>query len=255
MVLSPVIVVCTTNLVVAFAEDGCADADDGAAFGDGYAVVVGHAHGDFGEVGGVGECGAAQVVEEGADAAEFGADEGVVVDEGCHAHDAADAQVGVGGEEVGGDEGGGFVGCEALFGVFAGDVELDEDVLDFVDAGGAAFDFGDESLVGYAVYECGVRDDHFDFVGLEVADEVPPDVGGELGGFGDEFLRSAFAKVAFAGGVGLADGFGGVEFGDADESDAGGYVAADLGEIVFDCHWCVGFWVIGCHACGVSGAS
>ena len=50
------------------AEDGGADADAGAAFFDGDGEVVGHAHGEFGEVG-VGE----RLVAEAAELAEVGA--------------------------------------------------------------------------------------------------------------------------------------------------------------------------------------
>lgn len=78
------------------------------------------------------------------------------------------------------------------------------------------------------------------FVGLDVADDVPVDVGaiGELFGFVLPFLDVVFAKMVLSVLVEFADGFGGKGFADGNELDAvfgalglvfGG---ADLGENV-----------------------
>ena len=49
-------------------------------------------------------------------------------------------------------------------------------------------------------------------VGLQVAYEVPVDVGGQERRFGRQLLNAAFAEVALSGAVGFEDSLDGVEF-------------------------------------------
>ena len=124
------------------------------------------------------------------------------------------------------EEGGEFVGGEAVLGLFVGEFDFDEDGEGFVECccGGveALRDF--EGVYGID----GVEEFRgaSGFVGLEGTDEVNLDVGevSDEGGFFLKFLDAVFSEEAEAGGVGFEDGFCGMDFGDGHEGD-GGFVA------------------------------
>ena len=73
-----------------------------------------------------------------------------------------------------------------------------------------------------ALDEFDVGEDFADFVALEGADEMPAEVGGEEGGFGEDFLDAVFAEEGLAGVDGFLDGFDGEGFRDGHEFDGGG---------------------------------
>ena len=59
----------------------------------------------------------------------------------------------------------------------------------------------------------GIWKDKFEFVGLEMADEMPLDIRGHLRDFGGKFLGTALGKDALAGIIGLHQAFDRMEFG------------------------------------------
>ena len=67
------------------------------------------------------------------------------------------------------------------------------------------------------MYECDKRCDIFDFVGLQVSDEVPVDVGGQECLLSRKFLNTAFSEVTLPGVVCFANVGYGVVFGDGNE--------------------------------------
>ena len=77
-----------TLLIMSFSEDFTANSYKCASFFDGYRVVVGHAHGDFLEIGALLEVLSLEGVEEAGECLEFIADLGFVVGIGSHAHDS-----------------------------------------------------------------------------------------------------------------------------------------------------------------------
>ena len=87
------------------------------------------------------------------------------------------------------------------------------------------------------VQPVGVFGDKSAFVGLDVADDVPDDVGavGKLGGFVAPFLDVVFAEVVLPVLVECADGVGGEGFADGDKLHAAsraaglGFGLGDLG--------------------------
>ena len=60
-----------------------------------------------------------------------------------------------------------------------------------------------------------VREDQLEFVGLQVPDEMPFQICQvlQLLHFAGEFLRAVLPETTLPGGIGLPDGFDGVEFG------------------------------------------
>ena len=68
-----------TLLIMSFSEDFTANSYKCASFFDGYRVVVGHAHGDFLEIGALLEVLSLEGVEEAGECLEFIADLGFVV--------------------------------------------------------------------------------------------------------------------------------------------------------------------------------
>lgn len=205
--------------ILAGAEDGGADSDEGATFGDGEFEVVGHAHGKGGGVGGEeggGDAGVAELAEEG----EAGADGIGVVGVEADGHEAADAEGLEGAELL--KEGFELIGRDAVFAGFAGGVDLDEDVDDAGLLLEAAIEGDGEVEAIEGLDGGGVGEGVFGFVSLEVSDEVGfvGDVG-EGGGFVAEFLDFVFADESGAGVEGGDDVFGWDGFGGEEEADGG----------------------------------
>ena len=152
--------------VVALAEDGCAEADSGGAFFDGYLEVVAHAHGKLGEGGAEGLV----FVAEAAEALEGGAGELGVFGEGGNSHEAADFEVFQGLER--GEERGQVFGGEAMLGVFVREFDFNKNAEGLVKGlgGGVEALGGFEGVEGVDCVEefCGLSS----FVILERADEV-----------------------------------------------------------------------------------
>ena len=119
-----------------------------------------------------------------------------------------------------------------MFGLFVGELDLDEDGEGLVEGcGGGVEALGDtEGVDGVdGVEELGGAGG---FVGLKRADEVEFGAGecGDDGGFVRELLHAVFAEEALAGGVGFEDGLGGVHLADGHEGDfADGAVGAAAG--------------------------
>ena len=176
-----------------------------------------HAHGEGGE----GEIGAGlEVVAEVAEGGEVGAGGFGVFFVRGDGHEAVDLEA-VEGEEVvelGGEVGGG----EAVFGGFGGDVDFEEDAGAEVEFGGDAVDVAGDVEGVDALDDFDVGKDFADFVALEGSDEMPAEVRGEEGGFGEDFLDAVFAEEGLACVDGFLDGFDREGFGDGHEFDGGG---------------------------------
>lgn len=91
---------------------------------------------------------------------------------------------------------------------FAGDVYLEQAILDELFAGGAFTHFAQQFEAVYGVDERCFADHVFDFVALQVPDEVPLDVFGQQGSLVPQFLGAIFAEDALAGLVEASDLFG-----------------------------------------------
>src|SRR6185312_13431747 len=131
------------SCVDALAEDGGADADGGGALFDGDAEVVGHAHGELGECGvfGLDFVAKAAVVCE-VRACSFGAFRRVVTP-GWDGHETTQREVFEWCEL--GNEFWKLFRCNAVLGVFGGELDLDEDGEGFIEGGGGAV----EALGGF----------------------------------------------------------------------------------------------------------
>jgi hypothetical protein len=225
--------------VVAFTEDGGAYADGGGTFFDGDSEVVRHAHGELRE----GRVGGQVFVAQAAEVLEIGAGEGGVVGEGWDGHEAADFNIGEGGEAV--KQGRKFIRSKAVLRGFRGEFDFDEDGEGFV-----------KGVRGFA--EAGGRFEGIDgvdggkefgglggLVALKRADEVKQGIGGgglrreakrgKVSGFGGELLDAVFAKEPLASCVGLKDGFSGVGLADGHQGDGSGVavgVGAGCGDLV-----------------------
>ena len=163
-------------------------------------VVAAHAHGELMERIVGGEVAGFQVGVEVLEVMEFFLDLGFVVGVGGHAHEAGYFYVGGGGLLLPLlDEGFELGGVEAEFGFFFGDVDLEEAVDDAVVFGGLFVDLLEQAEAVNCVDHGDEGGDVFYFVGLEVANEMPFDVGREEGLFFDEFLNVVFAEEAMAG--------------------------------------------------------
>ena len=110
----------------AFAEDGGADSDAGAAFFDGYSEVIGHAGGELGEGGVDGLL----LVAEPAEGLEVRACGFRVEGPGGDGHKATGAKEGQFCDGV--EEGGELIGGETVLGLFVGEFDFDEDGEGFV---------------------------------------------------------------------------------------------------------------------------
>lgn len=177
----------------AFAEEGGAEADLGAAFLDGDFVVAAHAHGELGELeAGFFFDGVAAFAQSGEDGA--GAFGFVAV--GGHGHEAVDFEPGEGVDGFG--DAGGVERLDAVFGAFAGDVDLEEDGKGFADFVGATIDFLGE-LEGVDGVEAVEEVDGFaDFIFLQMTDQVPARAGTEAVDFQSGLLHFAFTEFAEA---------------------------------------------------------
>ena len=65
-----------------------------------------------------------------------------------------------------------------------------------------------------------IRKDKFQLIGLEMADEMPLDIGGKQGNLCGQFLRAAFGENTVSGIIRLADTIYGVKFGNCHQGDA-----------------------------------
>ena len=74
----------------------------------------------------------------------------------------------------------------------------------------------------YGLDQVHVREDQFQFIGLEMADKMPADVGGHLWHLCSKFLGAAFGKDALPGVVGLHEAVYGVKLGDGNKLYPGG---------------------------------
>ena len=168
--------------------------------------------------------------------AEVGADAVGVVCVRGHGHDAAyvcgaQAFVGLTAEKFYQ-----FVGGEAEFGLLGGHVELEEHTAHYAGARRFVVDEAQETLGIDALNQGHLTrlDEAAHLVGLQVADEVPADVGREFLHLGLEFLSAAFAEEALPGVVSLADGFGRVEFAHGDQlhslGESGAYIVESSGD-------------------------
>lgn len=73
--------------------------------------------------------------------------------------------------------------------------------------GGFFFDGLHQVQTVHAVDEMDERHNQFDFIGLQMSDKVPSDIFRQCLVFSDELLGMTFAEIAFAGQIGLTDGF------------------------------------------------
>jgi hypothetical protein len=210
-------------LLEAGAEDGGADADDGGAFLDGDGEVVAHAHGEFGK----GDAGLdLELVAEFSEGGEAGAGDFGIGIEGGDGHEAVDVESFQGEEVV--DLFAELGRGEAVFGGFSSHIDFEVDVGEAAEFTGDAVGLPGEFEGIDAVEGIKEGEGFADFVFLEVADEVPFEVGGEEGDFFDGFLNAIFAEEGVSGVDGFLDDFGGPGLGNDHEIDVIG-LAAGLG--------------------------
>ena len=111
---------------------------------------------------------------------------------------------------------------EALLGLFGAKVELQKDIRHFV-IGHAPGVNGLKEMEGiYGLHKLYIRENQLKFIGLEMADKMPADIGGHLRNLCGKFLRAAFGKDALPGVVGLHEAVYGVIFGDGNKLYPGG---------------------------------
>ena len=106
-----------------------------------------------------------------------------------------------------------------MLGFFGAQVEFQEDVNQSVVGLGPGLDGFQEVKGVYGLGQGDVWQDQFEFIGLEMADEMPLDIGRKQGHLGRQFLRTVFSKHPLACVVGLQDGRHRVEFGNSHQSD------------------------------------
>lgn len=199
--------------ILPWPENSRTDPDKGGAAGYGGGVVVAHPHRDSGEPAQVWTDGA-DFVEGGADGAEVGFYPLSVVGVGGHAHNSAYVDGFQLLEPSAPEPVEEFSGGEPEFRLLPGDMELHQDVLN---------NPLPLSLAVYLLQEpdgIDALDQHraqaqqlSDFVGLQVADEMPRVfLSPEFRHFGGELLDAALSEKPLPGGAGLAQGFHRVEF-------------------------------------------
>ena len=74
----------------------------------------------------------------------------------------------------------------------------------------------------HGLHHGNVRQHQFEFVGLEMAYEMPLDIGGHLRRLGRKLLRAVLSKEPLSGIVGLHEAFYRMEFGHSYQADTGG---------------------------------
>ena len=211
-------------LVFALAKDVGAYAHVCAALLDGQEVVIAHAPGADGELGVVGEVAVARCLEAGVGGVELAPYLLAVVGEGGHRHHAAQLHVGEVAPLARFKQGKAFLGSKSRLGGFGCHVEFEQARNDAAAAGSLSVNLAQEFNAIYGVDERNEGRDVFHLVALEVADEVPRNVG-EVGQFFallHEFLHTAFAKCALPCCVGFTDGRRGMILGDGHQGDAFG---------------------------------
>ena len=92
-----------------------------------------------------------------------------------------------------------------LLGKFFGNMDLQQDIDSFAHGTGGFVDLGQQALGIYGVDQGGVGDNLLDLIGLQVADEVPLDVGRQLLGLRGQLLGPVFPKGALARRIGFQD--------------------------------------------------
>ena len=211
-------------LVFALAKNIGTDAHVCAALLDGQEVVVAHTPGADGELGVVGEVAVARCLEAGVGGVELAPYLLAVVGEGGHRHHAAQLHVGEVAPLARFKQGEAFLGSKSRLGGFGCHVEFEQAGDDAAATLALAVDFAQEFDAVHRVDERNEGRDVFHLVALEVADEVPRNVG-EVGQFFallHEFLHTALAKQALPSGVCFADGRRGMILGDGHQGDAFG---------------------------------
>lgn len=206
--------------VISSAEDGGAEADEGASLLNGNLPVVAHTHGYFLKVGLVGKPSLFQFNVDVMQVFEFTSHLQHVVGIGGHTHDADNTDIVKLGVVL--QQFFGFTGVESELGFLGGDMELEEAVDDAVVLGGFLV-YGLQQREGVdAVDERDVGDNVLDFIGLEVSDEMPLDVLGELGMLVAHFEGFVFAEEALPKVVGVGYHLDGLGLGYGDKADGVG---------------------------------
>ena len=156
-----------------------------------------------------------ELVAEEAEGAKAGADLLGVVGEGCHGHEAIHLELRQG-EDLG-KEGFEGVGGKAVLGSFARSIDLKENSRGLFGASGGDLLGELEGVNG--VDEGEVANGFGYFFPLEGADEVPLDVGGQLGLFFERLSKAVFPEVAVPIIVELLNLFNRPLLGDSDDGD------------------------------------
>ena len=209
-------------LVFALAKNIGTDAHVGAALLDGQKAVVAHAPGADGELGVVGEVAVARCLEAGVGGVELAPYLLAVVGEGGHRHHTAQLHVGEVAPLARFKQGEAFLGSKSRLGGFGCHVEFEQAGDDAAATLALAVDFAQEFDAVHRVDERNKWGDVFHLVALEVAYEVPLNVGevGQLFALLHEFLHAALAKHALPSGVCFADGSRWMVFGNGHQRDA-----------------------------------
>ena len=201
--------------IVTGAEDGGANADEGGSLGEGQGVVVAHAHGELAEVGRGGEGAGLEAVEEEPDGMEISTDACLVGRIGGHGHKAADACMLQILSELHVFQ---LAGKETEFGLLLCHMDLQQHIDGAANLGSGGIHVA-QMLQGVdSVDHADEGDVVLELLGLEVADEVPLDVGRQEGGLVAQLGGVVLAEEALSSTVGLEDVLHGLEFRDGDEA-------------------------------------
>ena len=220
--------------VIPLAEYRAANPDNRAAALDGYLVIARHAHADLGEVlpyfvGVI----VSDIIEYSLDVQELLADFGVVVGVGRHAHHAAESDVGKLAHNAFRQQLLQLLDVEARLRVFIRHFKLEEAVHHPIVLCSLFIDLDGKFEAVDAVNHVHEGDDVFDFVGLQMPNLMPADVGGQLRLFLREFLHLVFAEVAASYIIKCHYVLDGLRLGDRKKRNVCRQLVADFG--VFFC--------------------
>ncbi len=214
--------ICLGGGFFAMTEESGADADDGAAGGDGGGEVATHAHRKFAQGGaGFGREGVAEFAQGG----ERSLSDGGVVGKRRNGHEAIDAEMRFVESEI--EQSRRVFEFGAKLGGIATGVDLKEDGERAAEFGGGAVEVIEKLLAIHTLDTVEVFGREAGLVGLEMTDELPLQRSSSLRAFGDAFLHTILAHGTEAGPGDVVGGFGGMGFRDGKKSDGGGLASGE----------------------------
>jgi hypothetical protein len=115
-----------------------------------------------------------------------------------------------------------LLGGEALLGLLCSKVEFQKNVDDAAIGGAPGIDSFKEVKGIHGLDQVHVREDKFQFIGLEMADKMPADIRWHLRNLGGKLLGAALGKDALTGIICFHKAFHWMELGDGHQFYPGG---------------------------------